>query len=617
MIAFPKRRPFDTAVGDIAGTSFGDWVGVPNTYAVFENSAETHDDRKALTHVATGATEEPARTLTHRELLNGVSRTANVLRACGAAAGTTVGLLLPNLVETYLVLWGAQAAATAFPLNYLLTPTHLADLLRAAGTRILVALGPVAGWDIWSKAMTLREELGSALDCIIQLGGEPVRAPGIIYLNEALKDASSTLSFASSAGPNDVAALFHTGGTTGAPKIVELTHRNELAAAFGFCCATELGPHDVVTNGLPLFHVGGAITLSLSSFMAGAELLNLSPAGFRNPAMISDYWRLVQKHRVTVACSVPTAIGAIAMTPIGDADIRSLRFASAGGALMPRAAAERFEALTGRRVHEVYGMTEAAGCIAVDPSAGERVLGSAGYAVAFTHCQVRQLRADGSLGENCAPGVPGVLTVHGPNVSPGYRDLEHNRGVFTSDGGLVTGDIGVMDRDGRITITGRSKDLIIRGGHNIDPAMIEAAALSYPGVAAAAAVGQPDRYAGEVPVCYVVAQPGAALDPAELRRHLETCVAERPAWPRQIYVIESLPLTGVGKIYKPALRCNAAERLVAELVAELPAALVSVLEDSRRGMVVSIKLKSADRLQPQLAARLDGFLFHWETVADP
>jgi fatty-acyl-CoA synthase len=230
---------------------------------------------------------------------------------------------------------------------------------------------------------------------------------------------------------------------------------------------------------------------------------------------------------------------------------------------------------------------------------------------------VRQLRADGSLGEICAAGVPGVLTVHGANVSPGYRNLEHNLGVFASDGGLITGDIGVMDRDGRITITGRSKDLIIRGGHNIDPAMIEAAALSYPGVAAAAAVGQPDRYAGEVPVCYVVAQPGAKVDPAELRRHLETCVAERPAWPRQIYVIESLPLTGVGKIYKPALRCNAAERLVAELVADLPAAVVGVLEDSRRGMVVSIKLKSADRFGAELAARLDGFLFHWETVGDP
>jgi fatty-acyl-CoA synthase len=617
MIAFPKRRPSDTAVGDIAGTSFGDWVRVPNTYAVFRNSAETHADRKALTHVETGAADEAALTLTYRELLNGVSRTAHVLRACGAAAGTSVGLLLPNMLETYLLLYGAQAAAIAFPLNYLLTPAHLADLLRAAGTRILVALGPVAGTDIWSKAMMLREELGSTLDCIIQLGGEPVRAPGIIYFHEALKEAGSTLSFASSAGPSDVAAMFHTGGTTGAPKIVELTHRNELAAAFGFCCAADLGPHDVATNGLPLFHVGGAITVSLSSFMAGAQLLNLSPAGFRNPVMVSNYWRLVQKHRVTVACSVPTALGAIAMTPIGDADIRSLRFASAGGALTPRAAAQRFEDVTGRKVHEVYGMTEAAGCISVDPSGGERVLGSAGYAIAFTHCEVRQSRADGSLGETCAAGVPGVLTVHGANVSPGYRNLEHNRGVFTSDGGLVTGDIAVMGSDGRITITGRSKDLIIRSGHNIDPAMIEAAALSYPGVAAAAAVGQPDRYAGEVPVCYVVALPGAEVDPAELRRYLETCVAERPAWPRQIYVIDSLPLTGVGKIYKPALRCNAAERLVAELVADLPAAVVSVMEDGRRGMVVSIKPKSADRLGKELAARLDGFLFHWETVGDP
>src|ERR1700684_4410515 len=110
MIAFPKRRPSDTAVGDIAGTSFGDWVRVPNTYAVFQNSAETHADRKALTHVETGAADEAALTLTYRELLNGVSRTAHVLRVCGAAAGTSVGLLLPNMLETYLLLYGAQAA---------------------------------------------------------------------------------------------------------------------------------------------------------------------------------------------------------------------------------------------------------------------------------------------------------------------------------------------------------------------------------------------------------------------------------------------------------------------------------------------------------------------------
>jgi fatty-acyl-CoA synthase len=612
LIAFPKRRPSDTTAGETAGTCFDDWVKVPNLYALFEDSARAHEKRKALIHIETGAPAEATRDFDYGELLGWIARAANVLRAHGVVPGGAVGLLLPNLAETYLLLWGAQTAGTAFPLNYLLTSNHLLDLVRAAGARVLVALGPVAGSEIWSKALILRQELGAELDCLIQVGGEPVRAPGIVYFNEAFEQAADRLSFDSLPGPDDIAALFHTGGTTGAPKLVQLTHRNELAAAFGFCCATELGPHDVLTNGLPLFHVGGAITLSLSCFMAGAQLLNLSPAGFRNPAMISNYWRLVERHRVTIAMAVPTALAAIAMTPTHRADVSSIRFNCTGGALTPRAAAERFEEVTARKVHEVYGMTEAAGCIAVDPPAGKRVLGSAGYAIAFTECRVRQSLGEGSLGETCDAGIAGVVTIRGPNISPGYRNPQHNRGVFTSEGWLVTGDVGVMDCDGRIRITGRSKDLIIRGGHNIDPAMIEEAALSHPGVAAAAAVAQPDRYAGEVPVCYVVARPGAQLDSADLRRYLETRVAERPAWPRQVYVIDSLPLTGVGKIYKPILRCDAAKRLVADLVTDMPGAIVDVREDSQRGMVVTLKLPSGGLRRHDLASRLDGYVFNWE-----
>ena len=394
---------------------------------------------------------------------------------------------------------------------------------------------------------------------------------------------------------NDVAAYFHTGGTTGTPKLVAHTHRGQLVAAFGGAAMSNGQPGDVITATLPLFHVGGTISGALGVFMVGTNALIMSPVGLRNPAMVQGFWRLVARYRATRVGSVPTSLSAVLEVPLQDADIRCVRQGFTGAASLPPAVGARFKQVTGRALHEIYGMTEASGLIAMNPAGSGSGEGSVGWALPYTRVQVRRLAADGSLGAECEPEEVGVIVVSGPNVSPGYRNPEHNRGVL--DGGVLnSGDLGYTDAEGRIHIAGRSKDLIIRSGHNIDPVMIENAMATHPAVALAAAVGMPDAYAGELPVCYVVLRAGVTTTADELHAHAQATIGERPAWPRQFHIVDAIPLTTVGKIYKPQLRCDAAARHVTAIVQGqlgVPDATVTVTKGGKRGLRVNVTLPRA------------------------
>ena len=156
--------------------------------------------------------------------------------------------------------------------------------------------------------------------------------------------------------------------------------------------------------------------------------------------------------------------------------------------------------------------------------------------------------------QECPKLSSGLVVVRGPQVFPGYVDPHHNVGVLADDGWLVTGDIGYLTEDERLILTGRAKDLIVRSGHNIDPAAIEDIANEFPGVQISSAVGMPDQYAGEVPILFVVAAPGLTIDLNSLKQHLERNIMEPPAKPKRVVILERLPVTAVGKIFKPTLR---------------------------------------------------------------
>lgn len=583
----------------------------PNTiYDALRAIAHARPEAVALTLIADGTPHEHPQQTNYRTLVEGVTRAANLFASIG---GTGVGtaFLLPSLVETHYVLWGAETAGYAVPLNPFLTTDQIVDLVRASGVRILVTAGTEYP-GIWEKAAAVKDAIpGLILVCI--------GMPG--YLDRPVTDFTrameaqdgSLLSFSASRDPDRVIAYFHTGGTTGIPKLVAHTNTNQLTAAFGAALLLDIRAEDCITNGMPLFHVGGTIPCSLGFFLRGAHVLMLSPQGFRNPAMITNIWRIVERFSVTILGAVPTAMGALLSVPV-DAGLSSLRIGITGASPSPPNLAERFKATTGKNLHELLGMTETGGLTAADPAAGTPTAGSVGIRLPFATARVRQRLADGKLGDDCAPGEIGVLFVEGPHVSPGYLDSNQNTGVF-EDGGLNTGDLAYLDASGRLYIAGRSKDLIIRSGHNIDPAMIEQAFMLHPAVEAAAAVGQPDRYAGELPVVFLTLRRGHDASVAVLQDFARDLIAERPAWPKEVYLMQALPTTAVGKLYKPALRAEAALRVLKPRLQDLAGdhlADVHATEGGKRGLEITVTLKAPHEVvEAAIREEMGAYVFGW------
>ena len=578
---------------------------------VFTASAAQHPTSTAITMLMTGAENEQPRRVDYGQLLTMIQSAANAFHMLG---GPTPGVayMLPSLIETHVTLWGAETAGYAVPINFLLQPESIVELIKASGTKILVALGPHPQLDIWEKALELREQIPGLILVRVSPPGTPGEN-GVVDFGTALAEQPNDhLIFGEPRGGDNVAAYFHTGGTTGVPKLVAHTHRSQLVSAFGGAAMCGYTSDDIMTATLPLFHVAGTMVGGLSAFMAGVELVVMSPSGLRNPAIVEGFWRLVAQHNITVVGGVPTALGAVLQVPVGDNDISAVRTGLTGAALLPPAVGTRFKNVTGCHLYEILGMTESSGLVSIDPLCGPGSVGSVGWALPYTQVEILRLNEDGSLGEPCATDEIGVIIIQGDHISPGYLDPKHNDGVFDT-GRLNSGDLGYKDAQGRIYIAGRSKDLIIRSGHNIDPAMIENAMATHPAVALAAAVGMPDVYAGELPVCFVELLPGADVSVEDLHQHAQSVIDERPAWPKLIQTIDTIPLTTVGKIFKPSLRCIVAKQKVLELVQKefgITNVEVEVVAGGYRGMRVNITLSEGDRSSAtELETALAAFLF--------
>jgi fatty-acyl-CoA synthase len=327
--------------------------------------------------------------------------------------------------------------------------------------------------------------------------------------------------------------------------------------------------------------------------MRGQQVVWAGPLGYRDPHLYGVFWKIVEHHRIATMSAVPTVYAVLARCPV-DADISSMRFAVVGASALPSAVRTEFEQHTGIRLVEGYGLTEAT-CASARSFPDHPRPGTVGQRLPYMRVRVVDLDAPGGW-RDVAAGHVGTLIVNGPSVFPGYVDHRAADGTFVLDdrgklvdGWLDTGDLARIDADGFIHLTGRAKDLIIRGGHNIDPAVIEDALLAHPEVTAAAAVGAPDAHAGEVPVAYVTVAPGSTTSPVQLRDWAIAHITERAAAPKDVAIIDALPVTAVGKPYKPALRADAARRVVGEALAGLPGVTVDVeVEDGSPVLTVSV-----------------------------
>jgi fatty-acyl-CoA synthase len=556
----PRTTKFSRTVTTIADVEalerspYDELVPARNLYQLFEATAQLHPERPALTVMPVGDLEESAVTLSHKGLLDEITRAANLFRSLGISeSGGTVAFLCPALPQIPPALIGAQVAGVVSTINFLLNADAIADLLIAEQATVLVIPSEADDAALWQKANTVIDRVPS-LQQILVVGGKSDAGRKIICFDESLSTQSASLDFQLTADRDTVCALFHTGGTTGRPKLVRLTHGNQIHAAWGFAQVHGLDEFDTAINGFPLFHVGGTVTAGLSILAAGGHIIIPSPYSLRLPRVIQNYWRIVERFQATIVSGVPTSIAALAEVPIGNSNVASVRMALTGGAVLPKAVGERFEKRTGIRLFETYGMTETAAAIAFNPGRGQPLAGSVGFRAPYAKTLIAAFGSEDKSPKACTPLTSGLVLVQGPQVFPGYVDPRHNEGMLTGAGWLITGDIGYLTKDERLVLTGRAKDLIVRSGHNIDPAAIEDVANDFPGVQISSAVGMPDQYAGEVPILFVVPAPGQEIDLRGLELHLERNIMEPPAKPKRVVVLEGLPVTAVGKIFKPALR---------------------------------------------------------------
>ncbi len=556
-------RPVHTIedIEAIEAVPYDELVTARNIYDLLLATAQHVGDSQALTVLRSEDPDDVGASLTHRELLARVTQAANLFYGLGVQPGRGVAAFLaPTLPELPALLLGAQVAGVASTLNYLLSRDAIVDLLNAQQATVLVIPAEQLDATCWAKAEGVLTDVPTMRHVLV-IGGDDASSGDCKSLDIAIDACpADALQFTAATSADAVCALFHTGGTTGRPKLVQLTHGNQIHAAFGFAQVFGYDERDVVINGFPFFHVGGTVTVGLSVLAAGGHVVVPSPYGLRPQAVVDNYWRIVEHFRATVVGGVPTSIAALTDAWIPETDVSQIRMAATGGAVLPDAVGRRFEAVTGLRLFETYGMTETAAAIAFNPGRGTPLDGSVGFRAPYSQTRIVSLASDSN--DLCAPNQSGLVQVRGPQVFPGYVDPAHNVGTLSDDGWLTTGDVGYLTEDARLVLTGRQKDLIIRSGHNIDPAMIEDVANQFEGVQMSAAVGMPDQYAGEVPALFVVPRPGASLDLTALGTFLEANVAEPPARPRSVMPIEALPVTAVGKIFKPALRDLAIEEKV-------------------------------------------------------
>jgi fatty-acyl-CoA synthase len=538
---------------------YADRIAAASTYDAIKLGAAHNPDAPAIRFLPNADPADAPVVVTYRDFVARVTQAANMFHALGVGDNDVVSFLLPLLPDAFVTLFGAEAAGIANPVNPLLEPHQIAEILQAAGTTVLVALGPVPGTDIWQKVEQVRGKL-KHLKAIVQVGPGDA-ANGIHSFSELIKQQpSDRLVSGRKISGSDIAAYFHTGGTTGTPKLVRHTHANQVYQAWAVNLLLKSKPGNLLF-GMPLFHVGGSLTQVLCTLSAGGCLVVLSPAGWRNPASVKNIWGLIDRFKCEAFSSVPTVLAAALGIPPGNADISSLRFAAAGGSAIPVAVGKAIQNKLKLPVLEVYGMTETSSVHTIAYPDRPIRLGSAGLPLPYSRVRIVKLDANDRLERDCAADEIGVVTMAGPGVFGGYLNDAHNKGAFVDGEWVNSGDLGRLDEDGYLWITGRAKDLVIRGGHNIDPAPIEDIMFQHPAVGLAAVVGQPDAYAGELPVGYVQLKPGAQVAPGELEAFVRERTPERAAVPVQIIPIDPMPLTGVGKVFKPQLRWDAATRV--------------------------------------------------------
>jgi long-chain acyl-CoA synthetase len=531
------------------------WNKYPSVGALFEDSCKKFADRPAFHCMG--------KTISFAELDRKSRDFAAWLQSKGFAKGTRIALMMPNILQYPVALFGTlRAGYIVVNVNPLYTPRELEHQLKDSGAEAIVILE--------NFAVTLQEVLArtpvkhvvvTALGDMLGLKGLLVNfvvrnvkkmvpafnLPGALSWGDVLADGAGKPMKPFETGPEDIAFLQYTGGTTGVSKGAMLLHRNILAnveQASGNINSALGSELPVIITALPLYHIFSlTVNCLIMAKLGGLNIL------ITNPRDIPGFVKELAKHRYNMISGVNTLFNAFLHNPdFVKLDFSAVKLCVGGGMAVQKAVADKWKEVTGRTLLEGYGLTETSPVATMNPHDLKEYSGSIGLPVPSTEIALRDdNKKDVPLGQ------PGEICIKGPQVMKGYwQRPEETSQVLGPDGFLYTGDVGVMDEKGFIRIVDRKKDMILVSGFNVYPNEIEQVVAMMPGVLEVAAIGVPDEKSGEVPKVFIVRKDPALTEAQVLAHCREQLTGYKQ--PKHVEFRAELPKTNVGKILRRALR---------------------------------------------------------------
>ena len=453
---------------------------------------------------------------------------AEALAAAGIRRGDRIATALPNGLPAIVAFLAASIAGTAAPLNPAYPYEEFLFFLQDTNARVLLC--PPTGH---------AEARSAAADRRIPVFSVEMKSDGTVHLTDAPQKGGSL----GEPSPDDIALILHTSGSTGRPKRVPLRHANLALSAANIAKTYRLSPQDVALCIMPLFHIHGLVGSTLSTLCSGGTVV--APTKFKPLA----FWRTVREYRVSWYSGVPTMHQLLLARTKQEkpAEAASLRFIRSCSAPLPIEVIHKMEEVFQVPFVEAYGMTEASHQMSANPlPPGICKHGSVGMA---TGIRISIMDSDGN---HLPTNERGEVVIQGPTIFSGYENNGEANGHSFVDGWFRTGDQGFLDADNYLHLTGRIKDLIIRGGENIAPREVDEALLKHSAIAEAVAFGFEHPTLGEeVAAAVVLHQPGCVTE-QELLKHCRERLAEYKC-PKKIYIVENIPTTATGKIRRSAI----------------------------------------------------------------
>ena len=499
-------------------------------------------------------------TSTYREVSDQTDRLAAALRALGIRKGERVGICMPNCPEFVLAYFAIlKAGAVVVATNPLYTPPEIVHQVNNAGLETVFCAG-----SLYERIQTARPE--THIRRVIVTGEAPLQS-GDLHFNELLNATSDPQSQAekenvvslapfvpfvlkgNEISPDDIALFQYTGGTTGIPKAAVARHRNLVANALQFKAwmSTLQAEQETFLLALPVYHIYGMVCGMLLGLALRASLVIIP-----DPRDIPNLLSAIQTHHVTYFPAAPTLYNAInnaAQATAGKVDLTSIKACISGSAPLMKSTKQKFERLTGGRILEGYGLSEAPTATHCNPLQGENRLGSIGLPLPDVDAKIVSLE-DGIT--EMPVGAPGELIIQSPQVMLGYHNMPEETARSLREGWLYTGDIARMDADGYFYILDRKKELIKPGGMEVWPREVEEVLAAHPSVAEVAVAGIPDAYRGETVKAWVVCKPGQTLGESGLQAWCRERLAPFKI-PTEIEFRSKLPRSSVGKVLKREL----------------------------------------------------------------